>query len=180
MELYTPRLVLRAFCASDFEAVWKYESNPETHRYEKGVPPADAVREMLRDSERWEQENPRTHYRFAVTICPDLRATGRISLSLLNSDIREWEIGWTIHYAHWGKGYATEAARAVVNFAFKDLNAHRVTAFCHAQNTASTRVMEKIGMGREGRLRQVRWWNEGWADEFVYAIVESDWPPEKV
>lgn len=175
MELRTQHLILREFRESDFEAFHEYESKPETHHYEREVLAEDSIRETLRIIEQWAQEEPRTHYYFAVTICPDQRAVGQISLNLLNVSIREWEIGWTIHFAHWGKGYATEAARAVLHFAFTELDAHRVTAFCHVLNAPSIRVMEKLGMQREGCLRQVRWWNAGWSDEYVYAILECDW-----
>jgi RimJ/RimL family protein N-acetyltransferase len=100
---------------------------------------------------------------------------GQVSLSLNFSDIKEWEIGWKVHYKYWGNGYATEAAKRVLAFAFQDLHAHRVVAFCNVQNAASVRVMSKIGMLQDGRLRETRWWNGSWQDEFVYAILDRDW-----
>lgn len=175
MELRTQRLFLREFRASDFEAVCDYEMQPQTHYYEREVPGEDAIREMLQNIQSWARENPRTRYRFAVTIRPGDRVIGLIALSYQSSDIREWEIGWTIHYQHWGQGYASEAAEAVLDFAFKEAGAHRVVAFCNVLNAASIRVMEKIGMRQDGRLRETRWWNGGWSDEFVYAILERDW-----
>jgi RimJ/RimL family protein N-acetyltransferase len=62
----------------------------------------------------------------------------------------------------------------MLRFAFGELKAHRVVASCHADNLASARVMEKLGMEREGRLREVRRLNEQWWDEFVYSILERD------
>lgn len=175
MELITQRLLLREFCPNDFDAVRDYESHPETHRFEKAVPDDEAIRSHLNQIVVWAQENPRTQYRFAITFRPENTVKGQVSLSLNFSDIREWEIGWKVHYKYWGKGYATEAAKCVLAFAFHDLRAHRVVAFCNVQNAASVKVMNKIGMLQDGRLRETRWWNDTWQDEFVYAILDRDW-----
>ncbi len=176
MELYTPRLILREFCATDFDAVHAYESNPETQRYEQMVVATEEeTRRYLADAQAWAKEEPRTRYRLAITIRPGDEAHGRISLVLNRPEIREWEIGWTVDPRLWGRGYATEAATAMLGFAFGELGAHRVVAFCNAHNCASAQVMEKLGMQQDGHLRQTRWWNGAWADEFVYSILEGEW-----
>lgn len=87
-------------------------------------------------------------------------------------------MGWVIHCAHWGKGYATEAAREVIHFGFTQLQVHRVVAFCNAHNAASARVMEKLGMRKDGHLRETRWWRGAWSDEFVYSVLDREWPAE--
>jgi len=115
-----------------------------------------------------------THQRFAITTQSDDLARGWIILKLNNAEIREYEIGWTVRRADWGKAYAPEAASVVLRYAFKEMNAHRIVAFCHAENAASVRVMEKLGMQREGRLRETRRLNGIWCDELVYAILERD------
>lgn len=175
MELNTPRLILREFRQSDFEAVREYENNLETHRFERAIPENAAIQTQLDNALTWTRENPRIHYWFAIALPPEDIVRGRLSLSLNIADIREWEIGWTIHFNYWGKGYATEAVKRVLAFAFGELHAHGVVAFCNVLNTASVRVMSKIGMQQDGRLRESRWWNGGWQDEFVYAILDRDW-----
>jgi ribosomal-protein-alanine N-acetyltransferase len=177
MQLHTPRLTLCEFRESDFDALRAYESSPDIQRYEKPVPSEEQTREHLRQAIAWALEKPRRHYRMAITIPPDDCVRGRLSLSENFHDIREWEMGWTVHQHYWGQGYATEAARRMLEFAFAELNAHRVVAFCNAENAASRRVMEKIGMRQEGLLRETRWLNGGWHDELVYAILERDWRP---
>ncbi len=180
MELHTPRLVLREFRSSDFDAVHAYETNPETRRYEQVAIASEAeTRRYLADSQAWAEEQPRTRYRLAITIQPEDSACGRISLALNWPEIREWEIGWTVDPRFWGCGYATEAATAMLGFAFGALGAHRVVAFCNANNRASARVMEKLGMQQDGYLRETRWWNGAWADEFVYSILDHEWPDRK-
>ncbi|MBN1667565.1 MAG: GNAT family N-acetyltransferase [Anaerolineales bacterium] len=71
---------------------------------------------------------------------------------------------------------ASEAAQGTLKFGFETLKAHRVVAFSHAENTASLRLMDRLGLQPEGRLRQTRWWQGGWSDEVVYAMLESEWP----
>ena len=175
MERQTPRLILREFHLSDYEAVREYDSSPAVQYYEGPVPAAEATLSYLDQTLAWVNETPRTHYRLAITVRPEDVARGRISLWLNNPATREWEMGWTVHPQYWGQGYASEAAREMLAFAFTELHAHRVVAFCNVLNTASVRVMEKVGMQQDGRLRETRWWNEGWVDEFVYAILERDW-----
>jgi [ribosomal protein S5]-alanine N-acetyltransferase len=175
MELHTQRLILREFRADDVDALRECESSPAVQRYERPISGDAATHAHLQQSIAWAQESPRTHYRMALTIRPDDRMRGRLALWVNNSDIAEWEIGWTVHERFWGQGYASEAALRMLAFAFTDLKAHRVVAFCNAGNIASRRVMEKVGMRQEGLLRATRWLYDNWHDEYVYAILERDW-----
>jgi RimJ/RimL family protein N-acetyltransferase len=177
MELVTARLLLREFRPVDLEALAAYESHPAMRRFEKGLPDRESAQSYLENAIRKADETPRTHYRLAITVPPEATVIGRVSLTSQNPDIREWEIGWAVGLPYRGRGYAAEAARRVLAFAFEELGAHRVVAFCHADNAGSVKVMEKIGMQQEGRLRQTRWWDGRWADEFVYAILETDFAP---
>lgn len=179
MELATTRLILREFQATDFNALRELEAHPETYRYEGANPTEASIRTHLEKIMASANDNPRIEFRLAITIPPHDVVRGRISLFLLNSSIREWEIGWAVHPQEWGNGYAPEAARRLLDFAFGELGVHRITAFCHVLNKASVRVMEKLSMQRDGRLRETRWWNDGWSDEFVYAILERDWKKER-
>lgn len=174
MEIITPRLKIRDFCWDDLAALVEMDTDPQVSRYEPGRLTADQIHYRLEGALEWAQQSPRTIFKLAVTLPPEERAWGRLSLKLNLPDIREWEIGWTLHPSIWGNGYATEGARALLAYAFTQLNAHRVVGFCHADNAASARVMEKIGMKLEGRLRETIAWNGAWADELVYGIVERE------
>jgi RimJ/RimL family protein N-acetyltransferase len=175
MELLTPRLELREFVIGDFLALREMEIRPEFNIYEREIPSEEETRRTLGESISSAQEIPRTVYRLAITIPEQDIVKGILKLSRQYETIREWEIGWAVHPDLWGKGYAPDAARKVMDWAFKELNVHRFVAFCHAGNTASVRVMEKLGMHQEGRLRESRWLRGEWWDELVYAIVERDW-----
>lgn len=174
MDLKTRRLHLRELHQNDLTSLEELFGNPLFNQYEPPLDP-DKVQDWLNEKIVKSQQHPRTSYEFAITIPPDPALSGVISLKGLNSDIREWEIGWGVHPNFWGKGYATEAAKELLRMAFYELGAHRVTAFCHVENLSSVRVMQKIGLAYEGRLRQVRWLDNCWHDEFVYAILELDW-----
>ena len=75
---------------------------------------------------------------------------------------------------YWGCGYATEAARALLAFGFKELGLHRIWARCIAENVAS-RVLEKISIRQEGRLREKEWMKGRWWDTLLYTILEHEW-----
>ncbi|MFM8322515.1 MAG: GNAT family N-acetyltransferase [Chloroflexota bacterium] len=182
MNLLTPSLALRDFRMDDLEALTEYNNHAEVHRYEsEHIPDQAANQAYLEHVVRWAGEDPRTTYALAVTLqdsqassfAPDT-PVGRVSLTLLSPRIRLWEIGWTIHPRLWGRGYATEAAGGLLRFAFHSLGAHRVVAFCNVNNRASVRVMQKLGLRCEGRLREERYWNGAWCDEFVYAILDQE------
>lgn len=174
MNFTTPRLLIREFHLNDLDTFLSYEKQKEMRQFEKGIVDHEAAINYLNLAIQESSFTQRTHYKLAITVPPDDKVIGRISLASQNPEIREWEIGWAIRVEDWGKGYASEAAYQMLKFAFNQLNAHRVVAFCHAKNTASIKVMKKIGMKQEGHLRQTRWFNNSWNDEFVYAILESD------
>jgi RimJ/RimL family protein N-acetyltransferase len=85
-------------------------------------------------------------------------------------------IGYLLDPAHAGNGYATEIARALLDLAFGELGVHRVTAGCFADNVASWRIMEKLGMRREQHGVRDSWHAElGWIDGYTYAMLAEEW-----
>lgn len=174
MKIVTARLQLREFIISDLDALTTCMTPSEMRQFEKGLPDRDSVQVFLEQIIQKATEKPRNLYCLAITVPPADHVVGYISLKYQNPEIREWEIGWAIRMEDWRKGYASEAAGGMLDFAFQVLDAHRVVAFCHADNMASARVMKKIGMKQEGHLRQTRWFNECWADELVFATLKSE------
>lgn len=174
MEIITQRLALRELRESDLEAMAVLSSDATFQRYEGELQSKEDIAPDFKAYLDLVSQEPRERYILAVTIPPDDQFCGYIDLMERKRSIREWAIGWGMHPALWGRGYAPEAARAVLHFAFEELKAHRVMASCHADNLASARVMEKLGMTREARRREVRWLNEQWWDGLEYAILERD------
>jgi RimJ/RimL family protein N-acetyltransferase len=90
---------------------------------------------------------------------------------------RQAELGWTLDPTWTGQGYATEAVRALITHCVTDLGVRRVTAACFAENAASWRLMERVGMRREGHAVADALHRSGrWLDTFTYALLAEEWP----
>jgi len=106
----------------------------------------------------------------------------RLELTHLDDDrsdlvlvIEQGELGWVVHPNHASRGYATEAALAMLRLGFDHYGLHRISARLDARNAASARVCEKLGMRREALLRENEWIKGEWTDEAVYALLRSEW-----
>jgi ribosomal-protein-alanine N-acetyltransferase len=113
-------------------------------------------------------------YTFAIERQSDCALLGAISITLATPH-RRAEIGYWLGVAYWNQGYMSEAARRVTAFGFADLGLYRVQATCYPRNPASARVMEHIGMQREGLLRGYVWKVGAPEDVLLYAILRADW-----
>ena len=85
------------------------------------------------------------------------------------------EVWFKIHPDYWSKGFGTEALNAIIDFGFKELNLHRIEAGCAVENTGSVKLLEKVGMTREGGKRKALPLKTGWADNYEYAILQSEY-----
>jgi RimJ/RimL family protein N-acetyltransferase len=173
--LHTERLFLRPFSLEDAPAVQRLAGAREIaattlnipHPYEDGM----AAAWIETHQERFEKGEL---VNFAVVSKSDAVLVGAIGLHVSASNARA-ELGYWIGVPFWGQGYATEAGRAVVGYAFAALDLNRVLAYHLGSNPASGRVMQKIGMIREGCLRQH---TEKWGvleDLVVYGILRDEW-----
>jgi RimJ/RimL family protein N-acetyltransferase len=103
------------------------------------------------------------------------RVIGDVSLLLRNVPARQLEVGWVMNPDFAGKGYATEASRAMLDIAFRRAGAHRVVAQLDARNTASARMAERLGMRREGHFREELRVKGEWVDSLYYAVLADEW-----
>ncbi|MCA9876189.1 MAG: GNAT family N-acetyltransferase [Thermomicrobiales bacterium] len=176
VELRTDRLLLREFREEDWPALHAVESLPEVARYQHFDPrtPEESRAYVLGASESV-QETPRTTYDLAVALPGDDRVIGRCGLGITDEAQREAVLWYTLHPDAWGHGFTTEAARAVVDFAFRELRLHRVWAECDPRNVGSWRVLEKIGLRREGHLIENVWLKGEWCDSLLYAVLDREW-----
>lgn len=170
MTIKTPRLVLRPLCLSDLKTTHEYASDLENTKYMLFLPneAEQETADFLRTAEReWQKARP-SYYEFAIVL--DGAHIGAVSVSLLETS-NQGEIGWIINKKYWNRGYASEAAGAVLDFAKTQLRLQSVIAQCDWRNVASARVMEKIGMGlvdRNGMRTYVK--REETARELTYMI----------
>jgi len=176
MILTTERLVLREFTENDWPAVLAYQRDPRYLRfYEWTGRTPDQVRGFVDMFVVQQQETPRTRFQLAVTLKTTGRLIGNCGIRRETGDAREADIGYELDPAYWGHGYATEAARAVVGWGFSEMHLHRVSAWCIADNAGSVRVLEKLGMQREARLREKQYFKGRWWDTLLYAILDREW-----
>jgi RimJ/RimL family protein N-acetyltransferase len=97
-------------------------------------------------------------------------------LGLIRQDHRQGEMGWALGVEYRGQGYATEAARALMDYGFNSLGLHRIHADTSTDNVASWRMMERLGMRREGLLRGAVYEEGRWVDRYVYGMLAEEWP----
>lgn len=172
----TERLAFRRFDAADVEPMYSYQSREDYAQYAWRGPRTrgDCERAVADNSglRPWDRDGD--HVRFAVSPRGSRELVGEIVLTLTDAGAAQVEIGWVVHPDHAGKGYASEAARAALEFAFAELGAHRVRASLDALNTGSAKVCERIGMRREATLRQSHRQLGQWRDELVYAVLADE------
>ena len=143
--LNTDRLILRPLHISDLETVHMYASDVENTTYMMRLPTVtkeETAQFLTRVSNEWKKESP-SFYEFAI--CVDAQHIGAISIAL-NEERTEGELGWILHKQFWGKGYATEAAMAIKQFAMDKLKVKKLTANCDDRNRDSFQLMERIGL----------------------------------
>jgi len=168
---------LRPFTAADFEAVYGMRSDAEVARYlyEEQLSPEAArgvlTRRMARTS--WEQEGD--WLTAAVVEQASGVTVGDVALGWVSERDRTAEIGFIFDPRRQGKGFATEAARALIDWAFTAAGIHRVIGRTEARNAASARVLEKLGMRREAHLVENEWVKGEWQSELIYAVLDREW-----
>lgn len=176
IRLISPRLKLRLIEASDLRAIHDLHSLPETDEFNTlGIPQnLDETHSVIAPWIEDNQQDDIVNYTFAIEQKITNEFIGLIALKLRNRKYRRGGVWYKLYSAYWGRGFGTESLRRVIDFGFKELNLHRIEAGCAVDNVGSKRVLEKAGMTREGRKRQVLPLKSGWSDNFEYAILETD------
>ncbi|MDP4170901.1 MAG: GNAT family protein [Bacillota bacterium] len=169
MLIKTERLCVRNFQSSDWQTVHEYTSNSSVMKYiPEGLFSEEDTKAFIK------QNTGKDADKYAVVLIDENLVIGHISFHKYFGE-HTYEIGWVFNPTYYNKGYASEAARAIVKFGFKNMNLHRIIATCQPQNPPSYRVMEKIGMRREGFFKKCIPHGDEWWDEYYYAILKEDW-----
>jgi ribosomal-protein-alanine N-acetyltransferase len=116
----------------------------------------------------------RPDYLFAVTRLDDDRMIGFARLG--PTGVQAAHLGYAIAADHWGRGYATAAARTALEFAFGPLDLHRVSAAIGPENLASVAVVKRLGFTYEGRIRHHVFTNDDWRDSLLYSLLATEFP----
>lgn len=172
----TKRLCIREVAEGDVASIYQLYSIPEVQQYNTYT-----LHTTIQDSElllaKWleeQQAEERSEYIFSINL--EQEFVGIIALALgANRKLKLATVWYLILPDYWGQGIATEALSGLLDFAFQKLQLHRVEAGAAIANGASFRVLEKVGMRKEGQKRKVLPLANGWSDNFEYAILEEDW-----
>jgi RimJ/RimL family protein N-acetyltransferase len=173
--LITSRLRLREITREDWQEVYAYQSIPAYSAYyawsKRTQSDAQNFVQMLYN---WRFEKPRIKYQLAIELKNTRQLIGNCGIRKVSNRAVEAELGYEINPAYWSQGFATEAARSIITFGFKELGLHRIWASCLLENRASARVLQKLGMQQEGLLRENRHFKGRWWDTLIFAILAQE------
>jgi RimJ/RimL family protein N-acetyltransferase len=144
-------------------SLWSYEDSISTDK--------DAVRKNV-----VEKINSDWYKQYTIRLNnPQRTPIGELHIHWYVRERRSWEVGYCILSEYQGKGYCTEATKLAMKYAFEDWNAHKVVAMCNEYNFASYKIMEKLGMTREGIFREELPWQGKWVNQLFYCILDSEY-----
>jgi RimJ/RimL family protein N-acetyltransferase len=174
--LETPRLRIRHFANDDLPTLMAYRNDAESIKFQKwDSMTEDFARIFIDEMKDASPGLPGYWFQFALELKATHTHIGDCALHTHGADARLGEIGYTIAPAYRGQGYATEAVVAVLDYAFRVLRMHRLSATVDVLNVRSIALLEWIGFRREGHLVSCAWFRDGWCDEFIYAMLCEEW-----
>jgi len=176
VRLVSERLVLREFVPADLAALETHQRDP---RYVAHYPASDwpegRMAQLLDWFLAWQREEPRYRWQMAVTLAATGELIGSCGIRLQKPGSAHAELGYGFSAAHWGQGYATEAARRMPHYAFAELSVHRVSATCADSNVRSQAVLGRLGFTREGCVREDQFIADVWHDTLLFGLLASEW-----
>ena len=180
MRIETERLVLRDFVIEDWRAVQAYQREPRYLQYYPWTDRSEAeVQSFVQMQIDCQHVEPRRKFQLAITLPDSGKLIGNCGMRRKDNNETEADIGYELSPDYWGNGYATEGARAMVDFGLREFDLHRISAWCNADNVRSQRVLERAGLRLEGRLREIDYFKDRWWDTLLYAILRDEWQPDR-
>jgi RimJ/RimL family protein N-acetyltransferase len=173
--LESDRLILRRFTGADLPTLLAYRNDPEIARYQSWESfSEDEAQAFLQEQQALEPGTPGKWFQFAMELKSSEVLIGDCALHV-DKQGQQGEIGFTLARQHQGSGFATEAVSRVCDYAFTNLNLHRLVAITDCRNQASVAVLERLGFRREGHFIQNIFFKGEWGDEYLYAILKKQW-----
>lgn len=173
--IVTERLIVRRFTHDDVADVLRFVSQPSVARVTSERIPAteEGVRKYIDLQNSYQPFEKNKVFELAIERKEDGRVIGFVGL--IYQDHAQGEMGWVLGVEYRGQGYATEAARALMDYGFNSLGLQRIHADTGTDNPASWRVMERLGMRREGLLRGAVYEEGKWVDRYIYGLLAEEW-----
>lgn len=167
----TERLLLRPLRVGDLADLQRYAVRPSFYRYLAIAAQTPESVAAFPESRLALQRQDNRYYLFALQHLADGAVIGTIGLTLRDRARRDGLIGYGLDSDYQGQGYMTEAARRVLAFGFDEVGLHRIWATAATGNRRSWRLMQRLGMRREGRMRRDTCVRGEWRDSYLYAIL---------
>lgn len=173
--LDTNRLHLRPVNISDSVAVFKYRSDAETNKYQGFVPKA------LKEVEAFIEKNPSafnqpdTWFQLVVIEKKSNQIIGDIGVHFIGDDGFQCELGCTLSKQFQGKGFATEAMRATIDYLFNVLNKHRIIGSVDPLNHSSIQLLERVNFRKEAHFKESLLIDGEWIDDIIFGLLKKDW-----
>ena len=175
LKINTARLLLRNFRENDFEDLFEYLSQEITYKYEPGKPISR------------EEAISISHERaigkdfIAVELKEERKLIGHVYFKAIEpEELKTWELGYIFNPKYQRMGYATESVKAIIKYGFEDLRIHRIFAHCNPKNRTSWKLLERVGMRREGSFKKNIFFvkdekgNPCWKDTYEYALLSEE------
>ena len=173
--ILTDRLIIRLAKPEDAEAIYSYRSDAVVNQYQGWFP------ESVEEVRNYITNMPVTMdvadicLQFAIINKYENRIIGDMGIIFTGHEKTQAEIGCTLNKYYQGKGYATEALRAMVNHLFVGLKKHRIVASIDPRNTFSIRLIERLGFRKEAHFKESYFLRGEWVDDVIYAMLDKDW-----
>lgn len=170
-QLETERLIIRDNILEDLEAHHMLMSNPEVMSYIQDIQTHsyEASKANLMFSIEASKKVPRIFYFFAMIHKETKEHIGSVGMTILEKgDSGNAELGYFIHKKYWGHGYTSEAAKAVIDYAFDELGIYKITTGCVYENHRSEKIMKKLGMFKESHLYHHTYHEGRWKERVTY------------
>jgi RimJ/RimL family protein N-acetyltransferase len=171
----TERLLIRRLRDEDLEPLVAYRSLPEvvwmqlwdSYDAQKG-------QKLIDDCKALEPFTPNDSFQFAVELKASNELIGDLYFKMDEAG-KQAEIGYTFAPQFQGRGLASEAVRALIDYAFKEKGLHRIYGITDPRHTRSIAMMKRMGMRQEAHFRESLWFKGEWADDLVFAVLEKEW-----
>jgi len=174
--IVSDRLIIRRFTKDDWKDLYEYLSKENVVKFE----PYDTYSEDACKKEAVNRSENKAF--FAVCLKENNKLIGNIYWEQQEpKEFLTWEIGYVFNPLYYGKGYATEASKRILQYGFEQIGVHRIIAKCNPENSASRKLLERLSMRLEGQLKKPAYFKKTidgkaiWHDAYQYAMLEEEW-----
>ena len=179
MSLYleSSRLILRPFRDSDLEAFLAYRNDPEVAKYQSwDVPyPRENGIQFVNFMKAANSDSRGVWYQVAIELKSTGEMIGDVAFCTMVYDEQQALMGYSLARSYWHQGYAFEAISTLLKYLFEDRGLHRVIAECDVDNSASWKLLERLGFRREAHLVENVYFKGKYGSEYHYALLAREW-----